>query len=171
MKVAKLVYYSFVTRVVVEESATDDQIIQASRQNMVEKVQTCLGENLEEIDDDEECPFGTFDTDEPTIDRVILNVQEQQYLMIGKGIPTQVRKFDTFSDWDSIKDLNNEPVFDVQIDEVEGEYQFQYVDLEYRDDSVNGWSLSTGSDYQSVVPEVVTQPIVEILTEMLNKKA
>jgi hypothetical protein len=62
-KVAKLVYYSFATRVVVDESSTEDDIIRASKMKILEKVQTELGENLEEIIDDEECPIGTFDTD------------------------------------------------------------------------------------------------------------
>ncbi len=56
-KVAKLVYVSMVTRVVVDEDATDEQIIQASKDNFIEKVQTELGENLEEIVDDEEVPY------------------------------------------------------------------------------------------------------------------
>ena len=60
-KVAKLVYYSFVTRVVVDEDATDEQIIQASRDNMLEKINNELGENLEEIIDDEECPHNIDD--------------------------------------------------------------------------------------------------------------
>ena len=172
-KVAKLVYYSFVTRVVVDESATEQDIITESKRRILYKAQTELGENLEQIIDDEECPIGTFETDLPSIDRVILNVQEQQYIVIGKGLPVQVRKFDNFSDWDSVQDLNGEPVFDVQIDSDEDMgktiYQFQYVNLEYRDDSINGYGLYTGLDYQSVEPEVVTEPITEILTKMLQE--
>jgi len=110
-KVAKLVYYSFANRVVVEDDATDQDIIVASKRKILEKVNNELGENLEEIIDDEECPIGTFETDLPSIDRVILNVEEQQYIVIGKGLPVQVRKFDNFSDWDSVEDLNGEPVF------------------------------------------------------------
>jgi hypothetical protein len=56
-KVAKLVYVSMVTRVIVDEDATDEQIIQASKNNFVEKVLNELGENLEEIVDDEEVPY------------------------------------------------------------------------------------------------------------------
>ncbi len=168
-KVAKLVYYSFVTRVVVEDDASDDEIVRASKKNMFIKVKSELGENLEDIVDDEECPIGTFDTDLPSIDRVILNVQEQQYIMIGKGIPVQVRKFDSFSDWDSVQDLNGEPVFDVQIDDDSGcdePYQFQYVNLIWREDQDN-WKV--GLDYQGVKVEVVTEPITEILTKMLQE--
>ncbi len=56
-KVAKLVYVSMVTRVIVDEDATDEQIIQASKNSFVEKVRNELGENLEEIVDDEEVPY------------------------------------------------------------------------------------------------------------------
>jgi hypothetical protein len=172
-KVAKLVYYSFATRVVVDESSTEDDIIRESKRKILEKAQTELGENLEEIIDDEECPIGTFETDLPSIDRVILNVQEQQYIVIGKGLAVQVRKFDNFSDWDSVQDLNGEPVFDIQIDSDEDMgktiYQFQYVNLEYRDDSINGYGLYTGLDYQGVEPEVVTEPIAQILAKMFQE--
>jgi hypothetical protein len=172
-KVAKLVYYSFATRVVVDETSTDDDIIVASKRMMLEKVKSELGENLEEIIDDEECPVGTFDTDLPSIDRVILNPQEQQYVVIGKGIPVQVRKFDSYSDWDSVQDLNGEPVFDVQIDFDDSVkldnpneyYQFQYVNLIWREDMDN-WYV--GEDYQSVKVEVVTEPITEILTKSVK---
>lgn len=168
-KVAKLIYYSFVTRVVVEDDATEQDIITESKRKILEKVNNELGENLEEIVDDEECPVGTFETDLPSIDRVILNVEEQQYIVIGKGLPVQVRKFDNFSDWDSVEDLNGEPVFDVQIDSDEDMgktiYQFQYVNLIWREDKDN-WAI--GLDYQGVEPEVVTEPITEILVKMLQ---
>jgi hypothetical protein len=169
-KVAKLVYYSFANRVVVEDDATDQDIIVASKRKILEKVNNELGENLEEIIDDEECPIGTFETDLPSIDRVILNVEEQQYIVIGKGLPVQVRKFDNFSDWDSVEDLNGEPVFDIQIDSDEDMgktiYQFQYVNLIWREDQDN-WGV--GLDYQGIEPEVVTEPIVQILTKMLQE--
>tara|TARA_R100000951_G_C2633371_1_gene178462 strand:+ start:965 stop:1492 length:528 start_codon:yes stop_codon:yes gene_type:complete len=169
-KVAKLVYYSFATRVVVDESSTEDDIIRESKRKILEKVQTELGENLEEIIDDEECPIGTFETDLPSIDRVILNTSEKQYVVIGKGIPTQVRKFDSYSDWDSVQDLNGEPVFDIQIDSDEDMgktiYQFQYVNLIWREDQDN-WEI--GLDYQSVDVEVVTESITQILAKMLQE--
>lgn len=177
-KVAKLVYYSFATRVVVDESSTEDDIIRASKRKILEKAQTELGENLEEIIDDEECPVGTFETDLPSIDRVILNVQEQQYIVMGKGLPIQVRKFDSFSDWDSVENLDGEPVFDVQIDDdnqtIDGKlvfdakhpYTFQYVNLIWREDQDN-WEV--GLDYKGVEPEIVTEPIAEILAKMLSK--
>jgi len=168
-KVAKLVYYSFATRVVVEDDATEQDIITESKRRILEKVNNELSENLEEILDDEECPVGTFETDLPSIDRVILNVEEKQYIVIGKGLPVQVRKFDNFSDWDSVQNLDGEPVFDVQIDDdpdCDNPYQFQYVNLIWREDKDN-WAI--GLDYEGVVPEVVTEPITEILTKMLQE--
>jgi len=57
MKVAKLVEVSFRTRVLVEESATEQDIIEASRVKFADKVQTELGENLVEIVNDTEMPY------------------------------------------------------------------------------------------------------------------
>ena len=57
-KVTKLVYTSMVTRVVVDENATEQQIIEASKPNFIEKiVDTAFGEHIEEVIDDEECPY------------------------------------------------------------------------------------------------------------------
>lgn len=170
MKVAKLVYYSFVTRVVVDETSSEDDIIVASKRMMLEKVKSDLGENLEEIVDDEECPIGTFDTDLPSIDRVILNVLEQQYVVIGKGLPVQVRKFDGFSDWDSVQDNDGVPVFDVQIDDdgdenAEHPYTFQYVDLIWREDEDN-WQV--GYDYESVKVEVTQEPLAQVIADLFR---
>ena len=62
-KVAKLVLVSLMTRVIVDKDATDEEILDKAKPKFAEKVQTVLGENLENISDDEECPFGTFDED------------------------------------------------------------------------------------------------------------
>jgi hypothetical protein len=174
-KVAKLVYYTFVTRVVVEEKASDDEIIIASKKNMLIKVQSELGENLEEICDDEECPIGTFETDLPTIDRVILSEREKQYIVIGKGLPVQVVSFHDFSDWDSVNDLDGNAVFDVQIDfddsvklkNTDEYYQFQYVNLVVDEKG----DISTGMDYQGVKVErlAVNDTIGKFLANMLSK--
>lgn len=56
-KVAKLVYVSLATRVVVDENATEDEILNAARSKFIVKVQEELNENLEEILDDTECPY------------------------------------------------------------------------------------------------------------------
>ena len=57
MKVAKLVYVSLMTRVVVDENATEETIIEEARKNFIEKVQNDLRDNVEEIVDDEEMPY------------------------------------------------------------------------------------------------------------------
>lgn len=56
-KVAKLVYITMATRVIVDEDAQDDEIIEASRKNFILKVKEELHENLEDIVDDIECPY------------------------------------------------------------------------------------------------------------------
>jgi|15BtaG_2_1085339.scaffolds.fasta_scaffold01870_8 hypothetical protein len=157
MKVAKLVYYSFMTRVVVDEDATESQIVLASKKNMLAKVNIELGENLEEISSDDECPFGTFPADNPSIDRVILNPIMKEYLVFGRGIPTKIISFDDYSDWDTVVDLNGEMIFDVQIDfddsvkldNPNDYYQFQYVNLIYDDDG----NQRQGEDWDSVYGE------------------
>ena len=46
------------TRVVVDENATQEQILEATKNKFNEKINTEIGEHLEEIVDDEEMPFG-----------------------------------------------------------------------------------------------------------------
>jgi hypothetical protein len=62
-KVAKLVMVSLMTRVVVDEIATDEEILNKARPKFIEKVNMELGENLEEITDDTECPYGSLSRD------------------------------------------------------------------------------------------------------------
>lgn len=66
-KVAKLVTISLMTRVVVDENASDENIMEIAKQKFIEKVKNEALENLEEIVDDTECPCGTFYTD--TVDK------------------------------------------------------------------------------------------------------
>ncbi len=56
-KIAKLVLCSLMTRVIVEENATDDEIISASRGSFIDTIKTSLGDNIESIENDEECPY------------------------------------------------------------------------------------------------------------------
>jgi hypothetical protein len=56
-KVVKLVYVSLMTRVVVDDNATDEQIVEAARSKFIDKVTNELFENLEDIVDDTECPY------------------------------------------------------------------------------------------------------------------
>jgi hypothetical protein len=57
-KVAKLVMVSLMTRVVVDENDTEEQIIEASRLKFLSKIENELGEHIELIENDEEVPFG-----------------------------------------------------------------------------------------------------------------
>jgi hypothetical protein len=57
MKKAKLVLASFMVRVIVDENATDDEIIKESRSKFLDVLNDdCIGDNIESIEDDEECP-------------------------------------------------------------------------------------------------------------------
>jgi hypothetical protein len=60
-KVAKLVTVSLMVRVIVDDAASESDILEAARPNLIEKFRSELGENLESIEDDTECPYGTFD--------------------------------------------------------------------------------------------------------------
>ena len=96
-KVARLVEYSLRTRVIVDENATEDEIIEASYKGILDKVENReLGDNLVESDLDTECPFGTFDTDEPKVTVVLLSTVDKKYLVSGKGLPTQIISFDEY---------------------------------------------------------------------------
>lgn len=63
-KVAKIVCVSLMTRVIVDEDATDKEISELAKGKFIEKIKGELLENLEEIYDDEECPIGTFEEDD-----------------------------------------------------------------------------------------------------------
>lgn len=56
MKIAKLVLASLMVRVVVDENATDDDIIKASNVKFHRLVDDSLGDNVERISDDVEMP-------------------------------------------------------------------------------------------------------------------
>lgn len=63
-KVAKLVYFSLITRVVVDEDASDEEIINSCYPNIQAKIDNNeLGENIEDIRNDTECPSGSFEFD------------------------------------------------------------------------------------------------------------
>lgn len=57
-KVAKLVTVSFITRVVVDEDATNEEILETAKPNYIEKLNNNeLLDNLDRIEDDTECPY------------------------------------------------------------------------------------------------------------------
>ena len=65
-KVAKLICISLMTRVIVEDNLTEEQeleeIAEQVKPAFVDKIMNDgIGDHLESIELDEECPYGTFD--------------------------------------------------------------------------------------------------------------
>jgi hypothetical protein len=56
-KVAKLVYVTMVTRVVVDEGASDEEILRKAKPRLAFKVANELGVHVDEITPDEEMPY------------------------------------------------------------------------------------------------------------------
>jgi hypothetical protein len=56
-KVAKLVTVTMTTRIIVDENATEEQIIELASIKMSEKIQEEFNQNIESIQDDTECPY------------------------------------------------------------------------------------------------------------------
>lgn len=67
-KVAKLVTITMKTRVIVDENATELEIIEKASIRMSEKIQEEFNENLESICDDEECPYDPLYDEYPFLD-------------------------------------------------------------------------------------------------------
>jgi hypothetical protein len=68
MRVAKLVMVSLMTRVIVDDNLTEEQeleqIAEQAKAAFVDKIMNDgFGDHLESIEDDEDCPFGTFYSD------------------------------------------------------------------------------------------------------------
>ena len=57
MKVAKLVYVSMTTRVVVDKDASDEEIMGVASLRLIDKLNNEKMELLESIEDDIECPY------------------------------------------------------------------------------------------------------------------
>jgi hypothetical protein len=55
--VAKLVYVTLATRVIVDENASESEILELAGIKLSEKIQNELTEHLESIEDDIECPY------------------------------------------------------------------------------------------------------------------
>lgn len=62
-KVAKLVYVTLLTRVVVDTSASEDELLNIAKNKLIDKIKYELNENVEKIIDDTECPYGTLDVE------------------------------------------------------------------------------------------------------------
>ena len=66
-KVAKLVSVSLMTRVIVDEGASDSEILELAGIKLSEKIQNELTEHLESIEDDIECPYDPFYDEYPFV--------------------------------------------------------------------------------------------------------
>lgn len=62
-KVAKLVTITLMTRVVVDENESEENIFDKARPMLKLKAEEEMWENLESIEDDKECPAGMFEED------------------------------------------------------------------------------------------------------------
>lgn len=63
-KIAKLVCISLTVRVLVDESETDEKTMEVAMPHLRQKLNVDgILDNIERIEKDMECPFGTFDTD------------------------------------------------------------------------------------------------------------
>lgn len=62
-KVAKLVTITLMTRVVVDENESDENIFEKARPRLKIKAEEEMWENLESIEDDTECPAGRLEED------------------------------------------------------------------------------------------------------------
>ena len=60
MKIAKLVYVSLATRVVVEYTTTQEEILELVIPRFVDKIINEISENLDDIVDDNVCPYNEF---------------------------------------------------------------------------------------------------------------
>jgi hypothetical protein len=95
-KKAVLVYTSFVTRVVVDEDASDDDIILTAKQKFnLNQAFDEFSENVEEIVEDEECPFDC-DTESDSI-RAKMHRGEIEVVKFPKDMtPEQYQEAYTF---------------------------------------------------------------------------
>jgi len=56
-KVTKLVWVSIGTRVIVDDNASDEQIMELAMPRLIDNLMTNGFENIESIEDDLECPY------------------------------------------------------------------------------------------------------------------
>ena len=63
MKVAKLVSITLIARVIVDKNASEVDILNEAKETFINKIRNESIENLDKIEYDYECPFGTVFTD------------------------------------------------------------------------------------------------------------
>ena len=112
-----------------------------------------------------------------SIDVVYINPNKKEYLVIGTGLPMQVKTVDEFDEWNTINDNEGKSLFDVQVwfdDSIEQEdkdkyYGFQYVDL-IPDTSVEDKEyLTQGNNWRNPNKIIITDKLIsEIIIEINN---
>jgi hypothetical protein len=107
-KVAKLIEVSLMVRVIVDENATEEQIIAASYDKFQDKLDNReLGDNLVSIEDDTECPFGSFDSDNENdviTNSMVKNAKHYLFAHSDEEIREMVRKIYEYEDENEIID-------------------------------------------------------------------
>jgi len=94
--VAKLVYFSFCTRVIVEEGTSDETIVDLARPMIATKVFNELNDNLDKIDLDIECPFDEMDTQTVFSESVgIIQISEAE---LHEDLLDRIRDMEEFTD-------------------------------------------------------------------------
>ena len=101
-KVAKLVEFSLLVRVIVEEDANDDAIIATAYDKVQDKIDNReLGDNLVSIEDDVEVPFGEAPNDSDENDGITSKmVKEAAHYLSDGDIDTRemVRRIMDYED-------------------------------------------------------------------------
>lgn len=132
MKVAKLVYVSLVTRVIVEDTADEAEILDIAKSRFIDKIETELDEHLESIIDDTEVPYDeSFDWnpyDESFDLRLDKNEISKMYEVdvTRLGIGTKTLKVAAFNPEDAKKIALN----------IAGNYLYTEKDAEYKIDDI-----------------------------------
>lgn len=62
-KVAKIILVSVMTRVIVEEDASEEVIFETAKSALSNRIGEIDCGDIEYIRDDKECPYGTFDNE------------------------------------------------------------------------------------------------------------
>jgi hypothetical protein len=86
MKVAKLVYVTLATRVIVEEDATQQQIMEEAVPRLSENLMDAPFENIDKIIDDTECPY---------------EIGEEYHLSVGDNVEIPDPKDDGSDLWNN----------------------------------------------------------------------
>ena len=134
-KIAKLVTVSVTTRVVVDEGATDEQIMEVALPKQINNLQNdgCL-DHLESIEYDTECPYGTYNN-EPTS----TNSPEKPIFSGKKGKEAEYKVTVIRTGWGSktitVRATSEQEAHDKALNEAGG-YEFSEHSSDYEVDDV-----------------------------------